>query len=262
MASEVQLWHGASVRFELKNERPVEVEDLTTSLLSFSQQYQRFAQSYRADGLEDGTKLYISEIRSGSIIAELMSAAEQLSWVVDHKEIIAGFVSHLNDLFQIFLRGREPPPTVDKTDLTQLSQIIEPVAKDESSQLNISVNSGGAPITINITSAEANAIQNRIARSLNKIPEIKDTRFRKEILTLYQARDDARARTGDKGRIEKFSPRPLKLLFANEEAKRAILEGSENPFRLAFVVDGEVVFVDGKPAVFKIFRVHDHFERP
>ena len=61
--------------------------------------------------------------------------------------------------------------------------------------------------------------------------------------------------------IEKFSNRPVKLLFLTPEAKAAILDKPENPFKWAYVIDGEVSTVEGEPALYKIAAVHEAIER-
>jgi hypothetical protein len=250
------------LRFELRNRRPVAVADFTASLTAFDGQYRRYLGETEGDAAAESTALYITRIRSGSILADLSSYSEQISFVVEHRELIAGFVTHLNELFQFFLTGKGHKPTLHDNDLRQVSQIIEPVAKENGSQLNLSINSNGGPVNVTINSIDANAIQNGIARALNRMPQLEDRTFRKEPLYLYQARDDTRSTTGDKGIIEKFSERPLKLVFENEDAKKMVLDQEGNIFRLVFIVDGEVSLVDGKPAVFKITRVHEVIEKP
>jgi hypothetical protein len=46
------------------------------------------------------------------------------------------------------------------------------------------------------------------------------------------------------------------------EAKASILDNPENPFKMAYVVDGQLSTVEGKPALYKVTVVHDAFERP
>ena len=109
-------------------------------------------------------------------------------------------------------------------------------------------------------SQQANVIQNRVHRFLGP-PLPQAITFQKEPLYLVQVRDDARAKVGDRGVIEKFSEKPVRLQFMNEEAKRRVIDTPENPFKLVFIVDGEVGYVGGKPAVYKIYYVHDEFPR-
>jgi hypothetical protein len=56
---------------EIANQQPVELLDLTTSLLSVGDEYRRFATSRGLVGAEDA-RFYIQQIRTGSIIADLV----------------------------------------------------------------------------------------------------------------------------------------------------------------------------------------------
>jgi hypothetical protein len=44
--------------------------------------------------------------------------------------------------------------------------------------------------------------------------------------------------------------------------KASIIENPENPFKMAYAVDGQVDTVEGKPALYKITLVRDAFDRP
>jgi hypothetical protein len=75
-------------------------------------------------------------------------------------------------------------------------------------------------------------------------------------------RGDLNSKVGDRGVTEKFSPKPVKLHFMTPEVKACILDKPENPFKMAYVVDGQVSTVEGKPALYKIAAVHETLERP
>jgi hypothetical protein len=45
---------------------------------------------------------------------------------------------------------------------------------------------------------------------------------------------------GDRGIIEKFTTRAVKLHFMSDEVKDAIIGKQENPFQLSYIVDGIV----------------------
>ena len=61
----------AGITVEIKNRNPVELEDLTRSLLSFADEYKRFMATHSDPLLEEDVRLYVKEIRPGSIIADL-----------------------------------------------------------------------------------------------------------------------------------------------------------------------------------------------
>lgn len=259
MAEEATL----TIRFE--NKRPVDLLDLASSLQSFAARYTDFARDQGYDPIEGNVRLFIKELRTGSIIAELSTLAEQASFVLEHKDVLAGFVSHVNELAQFFLRfvpGLKAPVT--RKEAEQLSRFVEPVAKDAGSQLFLTVGPQ-SQVTINqfhINSEQANAIQNGIRRFAGRASLPDNGFFRNELLYIHQARDALHSRTGDLGVIERFSDRPVKLRFLSEDAKRRIIDHPENPFKFAFLVDGRVSTVEGKPALYEIFAVHDVIERP
>jgi len=75
-------------------------------------------------------------------------------------------------------------------------------------------------------------------------------------------KNDQHSKTGDRGIIEKFSKRPMKLHFMTPTVKGVIVDQPENPFKLVYVVDGEVSTADGQPGQHKIYNVHAALEAP
>jgi hypothetical protein len=146
----------------------------------------------------------------------------------------------------------------------RVATIVEPVAKDSGSNLTITVAGNTAPVTLHaviVNSEKANALQNGARRFLGAaLPS--QGNFKKELLHLHQMRGDPRAKTGDRGVIEKFFSKPVKLHFMNPAVKAAIVDQTENPFKFAYLVDGEVSTVNGEPALYKIFDVHKAIEKP
>jgi hypothetical protein len=60
------------------------------------------------------------------------------------------------------------------------------------------------------------------------------------VLHLHQMRGVPKTSTGDRGIIEKFTKKPVKLRFMTPDVKARILDQPGNPFKMAYVVDGEV----------------------
>jgi len=73
---------------------------------------------------------------------------------------------------------------------------------------------------------------------------------------LPKVKNDAK-KQGDKGIITDISNKPVKLIFASDEAKKAVLEREDNPFKCLFLVDLEVISHEGKPKVYKIYSVKE-----
>lgn len=250
------------LRFEINNQRAVELSDLTASLSAFADQYRRYLADNGLDGESDRVRLYVAEVRTGSIIADLVSLGDQVEFAWEHRDTLAGFATHLNDIFFSLLGAGAPKPELSKKDLEQISTIVEPVAKDSGSQLNLVANSGGGPIVINLNSQEANTVQRGAERLINRLPDRSDSKLIKDLLVFYQTRADTKSTSGDRGIIEKYSPKPLKVIFMSPEAKKAVLDVAGNIYHQIFVVDGEVEIINGKPVAYKIVQIHETFEKP
>lgn len=251
------------LHIEIKNVAPVELLDLASSFQALGQEYIQHSKSGHFDISDEDIRLYIKTIQDGSIVAELVSLAQQTSFILNHGEVLVSFCSSIKDAYDWFLGKSSDKPTLPPRGLRNLSQFVAPVAKDSGSQLNIGVHDRGTVVmNFNLNSIEANAIQNRIAHELARVPKDDDDFFEKELLLFYQARDDPKAQTGDKGVIDRLSKRPVKLLFASEEVKRQILDRKENIFRLIFVVDVRAHKLDGRTVAYTVYRVHEVFEKP
>jgi hypothetical protein len=189
---------------------------------------------------------------------------EQASFLVDHVQVLAGFITNIQDLINFFAAPRlSKHPRVARDEAERLSNMLQPVAKDGSGQLIIHVVGNTGPITINavtVNSERANAVQNGIRRYLEpSLP--RRGRFEHELLYLDQIRGDPRSKTGDRGIIERFYPKAVRLQFSTPEAKGEILDTPTNPFKMAYEVDGHVTTSGGKPTLYRITAVHDARER-
>lgn len=189
---------------EIKNERPVELVDLTQSFLSISEEYKRFVAAHPEFDDTAGVKLYIKEIKTGSIIADLIAMAAvgvpmALPYITESNHLVE-FARHVKSAYDYFL-GRsqlKQPLALEKQDLNFLSTFVEPVAKDQGSQLNLIASEGGnVYVSVNITSQEANATQNVIGRYLAELKEPETRLHEKVLLYWYQARPDLERAVGD-----------------------------------------------------------------
>lgn len=172
----IEIDFSQKLEIKINNKKPVVLADLTISLLGISQQYQRFIESETNQDYDASTELYIKEVRTGSIIVELVALAMPIvplvwsggslsEWTTQAKAVIDWLLGKIDT----------PPKEVSKQDLKQWNNILEPVAKDSGSQLNFTVSDGGTVINqFFINSQEANAAQNTIQRQLERLVEPDD----------------------------------------------------------------------------------------
>jgi hypothetical protein len=245
MSDVTEVHKDLELTVHLKNSKPVELVDLGLSFDALGELYAEFVHLKGFEPLAGNARLYIVGLRSGSIIASLKGVVDQASFLVDHLEVLAAFLSNVNDLINYFTvqeSSKSTEAAITRAEAQQLSKIVEPVAKDGGAQIVFEIKGNTAPVTVNniiVTSERANAIQNNVRRFLGPtVPE--NGRFEKEVLYLQQMRGDSKTSIGDRGVIEKFSIKPVKLYFMTPEVKAAILDQPENPFKMSYIVDGQV----------------------
>ncbi|MDM0013448.1 hypothetical protein QTH87_13480 [Variovorax sp. J22P168] len=247
----------------INNKRPVILTDLTLALLGVGQQFERFIENETTDQHGVGAELFVKDVRSGSIIFDLVAQAMPVVPLLWAGGSVSEWINYAKDVL-LWLSGKlkDKPKDLSKQDLKQWNNILEPVAKDAGSQMTFGHVEGGVVITQYIvSSAEANAAQNSIKRELAALDEPSDNVHRKRAMVWYQTRFDEDSPTGNKAVIESISKSPVKVIFENNADRKAMLEGDkrfEKPWHLlAYIVDVSVQTIQGVPKVYTILKVYD-----
>lgn len=251
------------LEIKFSNIQPIELSDLSLSLLSISNQYQKFIENETKESYKVNSELFIKEVRTGSIVIELVAQAMPVVPLLWSGGALLEWTNQVSTTFQWLLgKVNEPPVEVSKQDLKQWNSILEPVAKDNGSQLNFTVSEGG--IVINnfyINSEQANAAQNFIKR-IENLDKPDDHLQEKRVMYWYQAKFDDKSHTGDKAVIESISKKPIKVIFENNAVKKAMLKGDSRfskPWNeLAYLVDVRVQTVRDEPKVYTIINYYDN----
>lgn len=254
MNSEIRL------TIEIRNKRPVELADLAKSMIALADEYRGFLSTLEADIKADEIKLYVKEIRPGSIIQELVAMAPFALPLFEYTKTVIDFTTHLKDLYEWYKgEGSTKPEDTDKSSLQNLSNIIDPVAKDNGSQINIGALyiNGNPTVTFGMSSVEANAVQNAIRKELDSRKEPITGIYEQVVMYWAQARNNTNNKSGDKARIESIFDGDVKVRFATELLKKQMLHDEPFPFKKAFVVDVAVETIQDKPVLYKVLRLHE-----
>lgn len=249
----------------IENKRPIELIDLTRSLVALSVQFDRFVTKHGDSKENREAKLYVKEIRSGSVVVELIELATVgMIPFAENVNTIVDFAKYLKVGAQYLLgniEGNNSPLALP--DYRDFSALVNPVAKDNGAQLNVSAQvNGDVHLHFNLSSIESNAMQNAVKREIEKlrVPELDNDTYERVLLMLWQARGDVKSNAGNKAVIEEISEKPMNILFDSEELKSEMLRGDINPFNRAFVVDVKIQKIQGVPRVYKILRMHEYFD--
>jgi len=264
----IKLDFGSKLEVTINNQKPVVLTDLTLALLAVGQQFERFIESETNEQHQVGSELYIKEVRSGSIVVELVAQAVPVLPLLWQGGSLSEWLSQAKAMIE-WLSGKiaNPPKEVVAQDLKQWSNILEPVAKDHGSQMNFTVSNGGVVVNqIFINSEQANAAQNAITRELGKLKEPNDHVYRKMVMFWSQTKFGEGTSTGDRAVIEAITSSPVKVVFENNAVKAAMLSGDprfhKQWHQLAYLVDVTVQTVRDVPKVYTVtqFYPEDTFD--
>ena len=215
---------------------------------------------------KEDVALYIQEIKTGSIITDLIglsSASLPLLTTVENMAAVIHFGSFLKTCYDFLLGRISQRPNLLRNNYENLSGFVEPTAKDNAAQLNVNtVINGDVNLIFSLSSIDANAAQNAARREIGLLQEPVSGLRRNVALYWYQAKKDLASQTGDRVIIESIYPYPVKSIFDNENVKRDMLLGVDNPFTHAYIVDVGVETVKGKPVLYKILSMHDRITPP
>lgn len=253
------------LEIKINNQTPVGLQDLSLSLLSFNHQFHKFVESETNKETDIGTELLIKEVRSGSIIVELVSQAAPIVPLLWDGGALSQWASAVENTCKWLLGKTETSPKeMTKQDLQEWNKIIEPIAKDNGSQMNINVSDGGKVINqFIINSNEAKAMQNQIGRLVDDMDTPEDNIHLRKVMYWYQTKFDPESETGNRAIIDDLTKSSLKVIFENNAVKEAMLH-SEPKFgkpwhELAYVVDVEVQTVRGAPKLYKVLKYYSEY---
>jgi len=242
-----------TIKIKLQHSKPVELSDFSLAFMAIAREFSQFSNSSEF-GVPQ-SKLYISTIERGSIVADLLAIASQGTVFTDQANSIVEFGASLKSFFSYFKGETEEKPEFDKRKLDNLHDFLEPVAKDHQANWIIIA---GDNNTLMINSQEANAIQNSMTRERKLLSEPVAGEHRQVALIFKQTRNDPGV--GNKAVIESISKNLVRTVFAEGLDFEGTLLGDSNPLTGVYSLDVRVETVDDKPVLYKILRVHGRLD--
>jgi hypothetical protein len=214
--------------------------------------------------------LNIKKVEEGSIVFEFIEAVLPTAIVAaGNANTLIDFGQHLKNLAQSLTTGSQiPAEGYNQESLSNISKIVQPLARNPDSNLGFSVmTDGGQTIfnncTFNLNSTEGNALQNRAQGAKETLREnISRTEESKEHVLLRLARLDREADSKqDRGIIEAFEVnKARKLLFDDDSIKARFMESDQNAFKCLYYVDAIAMYQEGRIIAYRITNLHDVFE--
>jgi hypothetical protein len=249
---------------KIENKQPIELLDLTKSLVSLAAQFDKFVSKHGDTKENREAKLYVKEIKTGSVIVELIELATVgVIPFAENTNTILDFAVYLKKAITYYLKNEGEKPELSVSDCKDFNAILAPTAKDNGSQLNVSTTiNGNVQLHLHLNSLDANSMQELLKKEIeaSKTPDTMHDIKEREILIWYQARNDPKSLVGNKAIVENISEKPMNVIFETDEIKNQMLHSDINPFNTAFVVDLKIQNIKGIPRVYRILKLHEYFE--
>jgi len=254
----------AKLTIHIENKKPIELIDFTESFEALASQYYKFLSESSNFRLNKETKLYVKEIKTGSIITELSDLVPLVLPFIENSNSVIEFTKFLKQGFDYFLgKTEEKPKEFDLKDCNNFNNIIKPVAKDSGSNVVFTgdFNFGGVTVNINLNSLEANAIQNGINKEKQELKEPEKKTHKKVLFYWDSAKYDEKSKSMDRGFVDSLYSNSLRVIFENQDIKSKMLDTESNPFHSCFLVDLEILTVQKTPNIYKINCLHESFPK-
>ena len=273
-----ELMEGSSTVLTLKidNSQPIRLADFVHAFTSLAEEYRQTV-SDSNDFVASEAEIYVKEVRTGSIVADLIPVvasvvplvAAEVDRVILAVEVVERWRQRLTSLVQGVI-----PDGASRSDLRRWANAVEAIARDPDASSTLEAatfEDGTREVRASFTfkSSEARQIENVIEGEFQRL-DTKKQADHERVLMVFTRSDVGDApvgkRSGERVLISEVSDKPLAISYGSELAeqriKHEIRESDDNIFKKGFNVDVKVQLVGGRPAVYSIVNVHDIIDLP
>jgi len=256
---------------------PVELRDFVSVFTSLASEFERFVLARYPD-LEGGTEVYVTEVRRGSIVAELMP------WVVitgqavlgagDSIMLIEDFVNRWKGRIGSYFMPGGKVEDADKSSLRDFMGYVAAIANDPAGSATleaVAYEDGKRKIRaqLKFDTTQARAAREQIENQRRAL-EANTGADRERLLMVFVQTNTKTsglgARTGERVVVEDISPKDLPLIYASslaeERIKHEIREADENVFKKGFIVDLSIQIRAGRPVGYRVTQLHQVIDLP
>ena len=259
----------------LDTSEPIEISHFIGAFTSLASEYDReLKENYPY--IKNDSKIYVKEIRQGSVVADLVPMFVSVMPVVQSMDtalILDQFVNRYARGISNMISGRRDQG-YSKSELKTFTDTIQAVANDPNATQKLEsakFRDGKREITASFqfTTSEAKEAQKTIEAYYTEIDQ-KENSDHVRVLMVFTRSDIKDAgigkHSGELVTIEEISEKSLALMYASETAeqriKHEIREADDNVFKKGFVVDVNVQHIRGKPKVYAITNFHSIIDLP
>jgi hypothetical protein len=260
------------VELRLDLEKPADLVDLVGAFSAVASQFEHYIRREHPN-LKGDARLFVKDIRHGSIVVELIPVILPLIENIDRVLIVDGFVRRFGGLLLSYAQG-DKKEDISKGEIKDLMGAVTLIANDPNGTSQISsveYHKTKTTTRFNIEFDTAGAKKAKETLQIQKaaldLPshELFENRMMVFVRTTVKASETGR-KTELQGLIESIHPKPIAITFetdmARERIEGEIREDEKNVYKKGFFVDLYMEKLQGRPVAYRIVAVRDIIPLP
>ncbi len=260
------------IRLTLDLSQPAELTEFVGAFLALESQFERYMREER--GIDADAQIFVTEVRPGSIIADLAPFVTTIIDFIDKAMIVEDFVRRYADRISAYFSQGGRDARASKRDLKDVVDAAAAIARDPNASAIIEAVAFEKTKSRTRFAFKFDTSQARIARAqaeAHKEELDRRTRADRERVLMWFKRSDKDdsdigKRSGERVVVGAISDSDLPLIYASELAEQQIKAETRNPdvniFTRGFVVDLNVQMKGGRPVAYAVTSVHQIIDLP
>jgi hypothetical protein len=271
--AELMAAEPAYIALKIDFKLPIDLLDFVSLFTSLESQFEQYIREKYPDfGSE--SRVFVKEIRPGSIEADLVTAAGLIIPLMDHALIIEDFLKRYSERIAYYFKSGGRDESASKSDLKDLLGAVSAIAHDPdaSSQLSaVQYVDGVRKIrwAIKFDTKQARRAVDEIEGHRRELEKSSGSDHSRVLMVFSQSNIKNPAlgmRTGERVVIEEIAEGELPLVYASqmaeEQIKHEIREADDNVYKKGFIVDVSVQMKGGRPVAYRVTNLHQVIDLP
>ncbi|WP_146227450.1 hypothetical protein [Pseudoroseicyclus aestuarii] len=245
---------------------PIEITDFAALFAGLGAEFERYLAREKPE-MAGAARMYVKEVRKGSVIAALFAEIPDLIGIMDGALIVLGFGAIFNRRLRDLVQGKQLEDT-SKPQLNDITKTVRAVAEDNNGTMAIKgLRYKNGLFT---TEFEATFTAKEARQALDTIDiqrrdlEKTTTSDHSRILMRFTRSDVGNAavgkRSGERVVVDDLSENHRPLVYgsdlAEEQIKDVIRNSDENIYKRGFIVDLNLVFSGSRPVAYSVTHLH------
>ena len=262
----------AYLEIKLDLSDPVEIGDFAALFAGFGAEFERYLAENHPEAA--GTaKMYVSEVRKGSVIAAMFADIPDLIGMADAALIALGFGALFNRRIRDFVQGKHLGGA-KKSQLSDVAKTVQALANDKNGTMSVKglrLKETEYEIEFEavFTEREARDALTTINNQKLELDKV-STSDRQRVLMTFTRSDVGNAivgkRSGERVVVDEISEKPRALVYGSDLAeaqiKDEIQNADENVYKRGFVVDLNIIFSGARPVAYSVTHLHQVIDLP